>query len=209
MGRSIFSEEVSQRAGLARNARHKIGGSKSKKCPMSTDRMTQRQWEKRNGEVNTYRLTKPMSWAEFKAYPEDLQKEYLSSLVNTYGANLTTLGAMFGITAATVKEFVDKRGYDFGFKAGHRMTAEQRESWQKFLGVNNTESNNMIVEPLSQREQEPIVYNTTEERDIPPMSMTQFSFTFQGKIDTSAIANSILQLLGENGCGKVEVVCTL
>lgn len=44
---------------------------------------------------------------------------------------------------------------------------------------------------------------------IPPMSMTQFSFTFQGKIDTSAIANSILQLLGENGCGKVEVVCTL
>lgn len=209
MGRSIFAEEVSQRAGLARNARHKIGGSKSKKCPMSTDRMTQRQWEKRNGEVNTYRLTKPMSWAEFKAFPEDLQREYLSSLVNTYGANLTTLGAMFGTSAATVKEFVDKRGYDFGFKAGHRMTTEQRESWKKFLGSNNAEGDNIMAEPSSQQEQDLIVCNAPEENVIQPMSMTQFSFTFQGKIDTSAIANSILQLLGENGCGKVEVVCTL
>lgn len=208
MGRSIFSEEVSQRAGLARSARYKIGGSKSKKCPMSTDRMTRRQWEKRNGEVNTYRLTKPMTWAEFKAYPEDLQKEYLSNLVNTYGANLTTLGAMFGTSAATVKEFVEKRGYDFGFKVGHRMTTEQRESWQKFLSGNDADDNGMTSEP-STPAQEPIVCNIPEENDTPPMSMTQFSLTFQGKIDTAAIANSILQLLGENSCGKVEVVCTL
>lgn len=43
-----FDYEVLQKKRLARQAFHKKGESKSRKCPMSTDRMTRKQWiEKR------------------------------------------------------------------------------------------------------------------------------------------------------------------
>ena len=209
MSRSIFAEEVSQRASIARNAKHRICGSKSKKCRMPTDGMTRRQWERMNGSVYTYRLTKPMTWAEFKAYPKDLQKQYLCGLVETYGANLTTLSAMFGASPATIRSFIDENNYGLSFGVGHKMTYKQRELWQKFLSgdEDKTECEVQKAETGSAE----LAENAPAENEcnLPTMTMTQFSFTFQGKIDVSAIANSILQLIGENGCGKVEIVCTL
>ena len=68
-----FDYEVLQKKRLARQAFHKKGGSKSRKCPMSTDRMTRKQWIERCGEVVTYELGKPMGWEAFKQMPVALQ----------------------------------------------------------------------------------------------------------------------------------------
>lgn len=48
-----FDYEVMQRKRLARQAFHRKSGSKSKKCPMSTDHMTRKQWLERCGESVT------------------------------------------------------------------------------------------------------------------------------------------------------------
>ena len=72
-----FDYEVMQRKRLARQAFHRKSGSKSKKCPMSTDHMTRKQWLERCGESVTYQLGKPMPWEEFKKMPVQIQKEYL------------------------------------------------------------------------------------------------------------------------------------
>lgn len=61
-----FEYEIMQMKRLARQAQYRKRGSKSKKCPMSTDRMTRRQWEKRCGEVVKYQLGIPIAWKEFK-----------------------------------------------------------------------------------------------------------------------------------------------
>lgn len=204
---SIFAQEVSERAIVARGAKHRVRGSKSRKCHMSTDGMTQRQWEKRNGAVNTYRLHQPMSWEEFKAYPVDLQREYLNRLISLYNANATSLGEMFGIGASAVRGLIEKNELGIKFHVGHGMTRAQKAAWHDFIAGNNSESTEHNTELACQSEDVPI--NAEECVQDQQMSMTQFSFTFQGKIDTAAIANSIRQLLGDRGYGKIEVVCTL
>ena len=43
----------------------------------------------------TYKLDEPMRWDDFKAMPVDLQKQYLTNLIETYGATNEMLGDMF------------------------------------------------------------------------------------------------------------------
>ena len=47
--------------------------------------------------MSTYKLDEPMRWDDFKAMPVDLQKKYLTNLVETYGATNELLGDMFYI----------------------------------------------------------------------------------------------------------------
>ena len=160
-------------------------------------------------EVVAVVVIKPMTWAEFKAYPKDLQKQYLCGLVETYGANLTTLSAMFGASPATIRSFIDENNYGLSFGVGHKMTSKQRELWQKFLSGDEDKTECEVQKAETGSAELAENAPAKHECNLPTMTMTQFSFTFQGKIDVSAIANSILQLIGENGCGKVEIVCTL
>lgn len=204
---SIFAQEVSERAIVARGAKHKVRGSKSRKCHMSTDGMTQRQWEKRNGAVNTYRLHQPMSWEEFKAYPVDIQREYLNRLISFYNVNATSLSEMFGVGASTIRSLIEKNELGIKFRVGHGMTRMQKVAWSDFIAGNSSESAEGDAELACRSEDTPTNTETCVQNQ--QMSMTQFSFTFQGKIDTVAIANSIRQLLGDRGYGKIEVVCTL
>lgn len=204
----IFTQEIKERASLARGSKHRVCGSKSKKCHLSTDGMTQKQWEKRNGTVNTYKLNAPMVWVEFKALPTDLQKTYLTSLVKTYGANASDLSKMLGVSRNTFHAMLKKNDFGLKFPVGHSMSKAQREDWKLFLADGDGR-----LCPIHPAEEMPV---ETEEREKPTdvfedtkMNMTQFSLTFHGKIDTAAIANSIRQLLGGCGYGKVEVICTL
>ena len=45
--------------------------------------------------MSTYKLDAPMMWDDFKAMPVDLQKQYLTYLVETYGATNEMLDDMF------------------------------------------------------------------------------------------------------------------
>lgn len=47
--------------------------------------------------MSTYKLDEPMRWDDFKSMPVDLQKKYLTNLVETYGATNEMLGDMFYI----------------------------------------------------------------------------------------------------------------
>lgn len=64
---SDFEYDCWQRKRLAQQAKYRKCGSKSKKCSMSTDHMTQKQWKERNGKVVTVNLNQPITWDEFKA----------------------------------------------------------------------------------------------------------------------------------------------
>lgn len=41
------------------------------------------------------------------------------------------------------------------------------------------------------------------------MDMKRFSLCFNGRIDVSMIANSLVHILGDNAVGEVEIVCNL
>ena len=90
-----FDYDVLQKKRIAAGARHMKRGSRSKRCSLPSDNLTPAQLKRRNGPVSTYKLDEPMRWDDFKAMPVDLQKKYLTNLVETYGATNEMLGDMF------------------------------------------------------------------------------------------------------------------
>ena len=90
-----FDYDALQKKRIAAGARHMKRGSRSKRCSLPSDNLTPAQMKRRNGPVSTYKLDEPMKWDDFKAMPVDLQKQYLTNLVETYGATNEMLGDMF------------------------------------------------------------------------------------------------------------------
>lgn len=194
-----FDYENYQKKRLAHQASHRKCGSKSRRCPMSTDYMTQKQWKERNGKVVSLNFDKPTTWENFKELSKGVQEEYLRHLAETYNANATNLAEMFGMSVATVRRHIQSADLDIKFRVGHSMNAEQRDAWEQFLhsaqeyiAASDTKEENKTVEPA------PV-----------SMKMSEFSLCFIGPINVEMVANSLRHILGDEANGEVRVVCSL
>ena len=105
-----FDYDAMQKKHIARGAAHMKRGSKSKKCTLPSDNLTPAQLRRLNGPVSTYKLDEPMSRESFKAMPEDLQKQYILKLQETYQANDEMIGKMFGVSKVAIFKVRQKLG---------------------------------------------------------------------------------------------------
>ena len=103
-----FDYDAMQKKRIAHGAAHMKHNRKG--CSLPSDILTAAQKRRLNGPVNTYKLDEPMTWESFKAMPEDLQKQYILNLQNTYQANDKMIGKMFGKSDVTVGEYRKKLG---------------------------------------------------------------------------------------------------
>lgn len=122
-----FDFENMQKKRLARNAKYKKNGSKSRKCTMPSDHLTPAQKRALNGEVQTFDLSKPMTRAQFLAAPFDLQKEYIERLRERFRASDRMIGEMFGVTDTAVSLDRKRLGVETGKKM--RATKAEREAF--------------------------------------------------------------------------------
>ena len=118
-----FDYDAMQKKRIARGASHMKRGSKSKKCTLPSDYLTDAQKRRLNGPVSTYKLDEPMSWESFKAMPEDLQKKYILNLQETYQANNDMLGQMFGVTGVSVCKM--RHALGIGAMGQSKMTRDE------------------------------------------------------------------------------------
>lgn len=193
-----FEFDCLQKKRLAQQAKYRKRGSKSKKCPMSTDHMTKKQWIERCGKIVTIKMDSPVSWASFKELSKQTQEEYLKNLMEKYHINASSLAEMFHITPITVRRHIATQGLAVSFPVGHSMNAEDRRAWELFLSGDAVE----------QSENE-VSLEDEEMCDEEPMSMCSFSLRFSGKIDVSMISNSLVRILGDHSVGEIEVTCNL
>lgn len=114
---------------LARGAYAKKNGSKTKKCSLPSDHLTERQRKELNGKVETYNLSKPMSWNTFRKMPDDLKVKYLSSLVNDYDARCKDIADMFGVGA----NYLSLQVKDIGFSFPHTGRRTPDKKWLDFI----------------------------------------------------------------------------
>ena len=93
-----FEYDCLQRKRLASQAKYRKRGSKSKKCTLPSDRLTNKQWKERCGPVVSFNFNKPIEWDRFKKLPVAVQSEYITNLQKRFGATAVDLGNMFGVT---------------------------------------------------------------------------------------------------------------
>ena len=204
---NLFDLEVYEKKKSVPSARKKKNGSKSKKCKLSTDGMTERQLQKRNGVCMTYQLNRPMQWAEFKAMPIDVQEKYLLELKSKFGITPTAVSRMFGVTGQSVINLLAKEEYSVQLCKGQSMTKEQKWAFEAFMKgktqkeevtVNETENLTASVEDAPQ------VVNAEPH----PFQMSEFSISMNGKFNREAFFRSLAMMIPDGVEVNMEIKCT-
>jgi len=125
-----------ERAIVRRSAAHRKCGAKSKACSLPSDGMTRRQWERRNGEVITYNLSKPMTYVEYKRIPEYEKGNYLRNCLDN-GGSVTSIARMLGVSDVTARKlFVEQDVPTPGRGAGKSTIS--RDLWSAFISQDDT-----------------------------------------------------------------------
>ena len=134
-----FDYDVMQKKRIASGARHRVNGSKTTYCGLPSDRLTPAQWRKKNGEVKTVFLNRPMSWKEFRNLAKDLQEEYIQKTVATFGCSMVDFAKIFGVHVATVQSYFKEQGLGNGlFTKGNRI-GSRRTAFVEWLNGSEQE----------------------------------------------------------------------
>lgn len=132
-----FYEEVKQKKSLVSSARHKVGGSRSRKCTLPSDHLTAAQKRGLNGPVHTYAINSPMTWAQFKEMPADLQQAHLDYIQNRFSVGLGTVARLvWGVSDSCAYNYAAKQGLSYqNFRGSHNAEGfAGLKSWSGLYG---------------------------------------------------------------------------
>ena len=86
-----------------------------------------------SGPTYTLNLKKRITYAEFKALPEGLQKSYVQNIIDKYRVGPSALAELMGANAGAVGVYLSKRG--FSFKRGFQPTKNDLERFREDYGI--------------------------------------------------------------------------
>lgn len=207
----VFNKDVGEKKRIAGQARHRKRGSKSKKCNLSSDHMTHKQWLERCGKTVTCNFKKPILWQDFCELPVHIQKEYLLNLINEYQTTASDLAKMFGITPQTVTKHCGIEEIGIRFSPGKRMTKESREAFEEFCNGSEHQKEEVVV---TKKEQDPVkedneAVDLGDAASSSDMAMTEFTLSFSGNFNHDMIYNSIAFMLPKGTPVKMDIKCAV
>ena len=176
---SIFYSDVAARKKLTASSFCKKRGSKSKKCTLSSDRLTNAQWKKRNGDIIVFQMNLPTNWNNFKNISRDLQEEYLQKLVDRYGVTQDCLSQMLGISKVTLRKLITEINAKQLFSKGKKMDNDQKRRWNEFLENAGFEPKFNDIEPDQPIAPAEPVESNQEEVIIPPSPIVEDELTMR------------------------------
>lgn len=148
-----FDFDVMKKKRIARGAAARKCGSKSRRCTLPSDYLTDAQKKARNGKMSTYNLSKPMTYEQFKLMPRDLQREYLLKLRNDMHASSRVIAQMFGCSYETVRVVIRNLGINTGGKKIY-MNLDQLMRWNNWLSGDAANTPVAVTEPETETEAE-------------------------------------------------------
>lgn len=120
-----FISDVKEKKVTARSARHtRTHCGKGGRVRLPSDNLSKKELMKMSGECKSYRLNEPMTWAEFKAMPNDIQITYIKLLRQKFDVPDGKLAEMFG----TSKDGTSRRFKKLGLNEGK---TRKRKNWDK------------------------------------------------------------------------------
>lgn len=101
----IYKQDVKEKAITARSS-HKYGSSRRRRCGLSSDNLTRKEWERMNGPVHTLKPDEALSWDRFRALPKSLQQDYIKHILSKFKVGPAALGRMFGVSEAYCGDYL-------------------------------------------------------------------------------------------------------
>ena len=148
-----FDFDVMTKKRIARGAAARKCGSKSRRCTLPSDYLTDAQKKARNGKMSTYNLSKPMTYEQFKLMPRDLQREYLLKLRNDMHASTRVIAQMFRCSDETVRVAIRNLGINTDGKKMF-MNLDQLMRWNNWLSGDAANTPVAVTEPETETETE-------------------------------------------------------
>lgn len=97
---------------------------------LPSDHLTKKELAALSSDVTKINLNAPVTWAEFKNWPDDLKIEYLQKLENKYHARGAAVADMLGITTVTLSKC--RRELGIPEKSGGRRLPLDAVGWKSF-----------------------------------------------------------------------------
>ncbi len=193
-----FDFDIMEKKRIARGARARKCGSKSRKCTLPSDYLTAAQKKGLNGKVRTYNLSGPMTYNTFRAMPDDLQKEYLLKLRNEMDATLTAMGKMMQCSPETVRQALMRHDIPTNTK---RMSFESKLRWNAWL--KGEQLNDQAEVPAPVPSEAPV----SEDKPVPtpymPCALNSCDMQLRGtKDEILATLGTLLSCMGD---GRLEL----
>ena len=131
-----FITDVAEKKRIARGAFNKrTHNGKGGKVRFPSDYLSNKERNKMNGEVREYRMNSPITYAEFKKYPNDLKKKYIQRLRDMFDVPDKDITEMMGVnvkTLATALAKIDARG---GRRGKRKADYVAFEKWKRDNGA--------------------------------------------------------------------------
>lgn len=86
-----------------------------------------------SGPVHKIDLGKPIAYADFKAQPETLQKEYVKNILANYKVGMSAIAELLGVPVSTCTSRLHKLG--FSFPRGFKPVREDLERFREDFGL--------------------------------------------------------------------------
>lgn len=216
--KQVFYEDLRERRSVGRGGYHQKNGSKSRKCSLPSDHLTEGAWKKMNGPVTTVNMGAPMEWAAFKNLSNELRGQYVKMLVDKFNATKVGISEAFGVHFTTLTKELTGCEVTKLFRPGKKMKAAEREALLNFFGVEpeaaETESEPVAETEPQIAETECEVCETEIATPVKPsvpsaFSMQEFELVFSGAFDADQIANSLRYMVPAGARAKVKISCEL
>ena len=131
-----FITDVAEKKRIARGAFNKrTHNGKGGKVRFPSDYLSNKERNEMNGEVREYRMNSPITYAEFKKYPDDLKKKYIQRLRDMFDVSDTDIAAMMGVKAKTLNAALVKIDASGGRRGKRKADYVAFEKWKRDNGA--------------------------------------------------------------------------
>lgn len=113
-GEYIFRTDTAEKKRTARGSfNRRTHAGKGGRVRMPSDYMTKKERDAMNGEVQSYNLSKPMKWEQFKLLTDDIKREYITSIVSKYDPQQSAISQMLNVAPNTLHMLCKRLGITF------------------------------------------------------------------------------------------------
>lgn len=130
-----FITDVAEKKRTARGAFNKrTHNGKGGKVRFPSDYLSNKERNKMNGEVREYRMNSPITYAEFKKYPDDLKKKYIQRLRDMFDVTDKDIAAMMDVNVKTLATALAKIDARCGRRGKRKADYVAFENWKRNNG---------------------------------------------------------------------------